>query len=101
MTAILAEVDKNVGFVPNLMAAMADSPPAPLVYTKSDLILHDALLTQQEQQVVQLVVSLLNGCGYCASARSELGEANGVSHAYVVAIRHGEMPQDLRVRELV
>lgn len=40
------------------MAALADSPAAPLVYTKSDLIMHDALLIQQEQQVV----SLCNGC---------------------------------------
>ena len=99
--ATLAEVERDVGFVPNLMALMADSPAAPRVYTKSDLIMRDALLTQQEQQVVQLVVSLFNGCHYCASAHSKLGEVNGVSHADVVAIRHGETPQDKRVAELV
>ena len=62
--------------------------------------MRDALLTQQEQQVVQLVVSLFNGCQYCASAHSKLGETNGVSHADVVAIRHRETPQDGRVAEL-
>ena len=29
--ATLAEVENDVGFVPNLMASMADSPAAPLV----------------------------------------------------------------------
>jgi AhpD family alkylhydroperoxidase len=99
--ATLAELEKDVGFVPNLMAAMADSPAAPLVYTKSDVIMHDALLTLQEQQVVQLVVYLFNGCAYCSSAYSKLAEANGVSHADVVAIRHGKAPQDEHVAELV
>jgi AhpD family alkylhydroperoxidase len=99
--ATIAEVEKDVGFVANLMAAMADSPAAPLVYTKSDVIMHDALLTQQEQQVVQLVVSLFNDCAYCSSAHSKLAEANGVSHADVVAIRHGKAPQDQHVAELV
>ena len=63
--------------------------------------MHNAYLTQKEQQVVQLVVSLFNGCHYCSSMHSKFSEVNGVSHEDVLAIRHGEPPKDKRVGDLV
>ena len=86
----LAEIENDFGFIPNLLQEMSKSPAAPLVYTKTEAIMHQAYLTQQEQQVVQLVVSLFNGCHYCASMHSKFSEANGVSHEDVLAIKFEE-----------
>jgi AhpD family alkylhydroperoxidase len=97
----LAEIEKDFGFVPNLLREMSKSPAAPLVYTKTEAIMHNAYLTQQEQQVVQLVVSLFNECHYCSSMHSKFSEVNGVSHDDVLAIRNGEKPKDQHIADLV
>ncbi|MFI4911790.1 MAG: carboxymuconolactone decarboxylase family protein [Sedimentisphaeraceae bacterium JB056] len=97
----LAEVEKDFGFVPNLLGELAKSPAAPLVYTKSDLLMHNAHLTQQEQQVVQLVVSLYNGCQYCSSMHSKFSEVNGAEHDDILAIRKGEYPKDKHLGNLM
>ena len=55
----------------------------------------------KEQQVVQLVVSLFNGCNYCSSMHSKFSEVNGVSHEDVLAIRNGEKPKDQHIADLV
>ncbi len=96
-----AEIEKDFGFVPNLLKEMSKSPAAPLVYTKTEAIMHSAYLTAKEQQVVQLVVSLFNDCHYCSSMHSKFSEINGVSHEDVLAIRKGEFPQDKHVGNLV
>lgn len=97
----LVEIKKDFGFVPNLLQEMSRSPAAPLVYTKTEGIMHNAYLTQQEQQVVQLTVSLFNGCHYCSSMHSKFSEINGVSHKDVLAIRNGEPPKDKHIADLV
>ena len=97
----LAEIEKDFGFVPNLLREMSKSPAAPLVYTKTEGIMHHGLLTAKEQQVVQLTVSLFNGCHYCSSMHSKFSEVNGVSHADVLAIRDGKAPKDQRTADLV
>jgi AhpD family alkylhydroperoxidase len=97
----LAEIEKDFGFVPNLLKEMAKSPAAPLVYTKTEGIMHNAYLTDKEQQVVQLVVSLFNECGYCSSMHSKFSEVNGLSHEDVLAIRNGKFPQDKSMGDLV
>ncbi|NDV27554.1 carboxymuconolactone decarboxylase family protein [Desulfovibrio sp. JC010] len=99
--ATMAEVENDFGFVPNLMKEMAKSPAAPLVYTKTEGIMHGGHLDAMEQQVVQLVVSLFNGCNYCSSMHSKFSEVNGVSHEDVLAIRKGETPKDKHVGDLV
>ena len=67
----LTEIEADFGFVPNLLKEMSQSPAAPLVYTKTEHIMKNAYLDAREQQVVQLVVSLFNGCNYCSSMHSK------------------------------
>ena len=95
----LAEIKNDFGFVPNLLAEMSKSPAAPLVYTKTEAIMHNAYLTAQEQQVVQLVVSIFN-CHYCSSMHSKFSEINGVSHEDILALRKGGYPKDKHLGDL-
>jgi len=97
----LAEIEKDFGFVPNLLKEMSESPAAPLVYTKTEHIMKNAYLDAKEQQVVQLVVSLFNGCKYCSSMHSKFSKVNGLSHEDVLAIRRGDYPEDKDIGNLV
>ena len=97
----LAEIKKDFGFVPNLLNEMSKSPAAPLVYTKTEGIMHKGYLTPMEQQVVQLTVSLFNGCHYCSSMHSKFSEVNSLSHEDVVAIRTHKNPKNKRAGDLV
>lgn len=75
---VLSRVKERYGFVPNLAAHVAESP---LVL---DAVLHLAgafdksSLTAQEQQIVLLTVSTLNGCGYCRTVHTALARKANV-----------------------
>ncbi len=63
---IFDELQKNLGFVPNLYA----------YYAKNETALSDYLVFQnrkstlkaKEREIINLVVSQINGCKYCQSA---------------------------------
>jgi AhpD family alkylhydroperoxidase len=96
-----AKIKADFGFVPNLLVEMSKSPVTPLIYVESDKMMHDAYLTQKEQQVVQLATSVYNHCVYCTSMHSKFSELNGVSHEDVLAIRKGKELQDKHLNNLV
>jgi len=100
-TEALQEIEGQIGFVPNVLRELSASPVTPLIYTRTDALMHDqASLTQQEQQFVQLVASLFNDCNYCSSMHSKFSEINGATHADVLAIRDGKAPKDERLASL-
>lgn len=76
--AILTKVVERYGFIPNLAAFLAESP----VVLESLLNLAGAFdrttLTPQEQQLVLLTVSTLNGCDYCKLFHSGMGHIAGI-----------------------
>lgn len=86
--AIFDNLEKGLGFVPNLYAYFA----------KNDTALGDYLTLQnrkstlkaKEREVVNLVTSQINGCRYCQSAHTVLGKMNGFTEEQVVEIRHGQ-----------
>lgn len=79
---------KALGMVPNLYAAMAWSDNALPKY----LAFQGAKtsLSNKEKEVVNLVVSEVNGCRYCQSAHTVLGKMNGLSDEEILRIRKGD-----------
>ncbi len=73
--AIFDNLDKMVGFVPNLYAIFAHSENALSNY----LTLQNAKssLRGKEREIINLVVSQLNGCKYCLSAHTQMAKMNG------------------------
>ena len=73
--AIFDNLQKGLGFVPNLYA----------YYAKNETALGDYLALQnrkstlkaKEREVINLVTSQINGCRYCQSAHTEMGKMNG------------------------
>jgi uncharacterized peroxidase-related enzyme len=97
---MLAEVGRGLGFVPNLMGVLAESPAALEAYLTLSKIFDSSSLTTVERQVVLLSVSFENGCDYCMAAHSGLALMQGVPEGVVSALRDGTPIADARLEAL-
>lgn len=96
---LLAGIEKAVGFIPNLYS----------YYSKSDTALGDYLalanrktnLKAKEKEVVNLVVSEINGCDYCLSAHTAIGKMNGFTEDQILELRKGHASFDQKIDALV
>lgn len=96
--AIFDNLQKNIGFVPNLYAYFA----------KNDTALGDYLAFQnrkstlraKEREIVNLVTSQINGCRYCLSAHTAIGKMNGFTDEQVLEIRGGDAHFDAKLDAL-
>ncbi|NCN70429.1 MAG: carboxymuconolactone decarboxylase family protein [Rhodoferax sp.] len=80
---------KQVGFIPNMYANMANAPAMLSTYLHGyALFRSESGFTPAEQEVVFLVVSQYNGCNYCTAAHSMLADKmSGVPKDVLQAIR--------------
>lgn len=85
--AIFDNLQKGLGFVPNLYA----------YYAKNETALGDYLALQnrkstlnaKEREVINLVTSQINGCGYCQAAHTAIGKMNGFTDEQIIGLRKG------------
>ena len=83
---IFDNLQKALGFVPNLYATMAYSTNGLerfLAYQNAK-----TSLTNKEKEAVNLVVSQVNNCVYCQSAHLVLGKMNGFTEEQLLDIRN-------------
>ena len=80
---------KQVGFIPNMYANMANAPGVLSTYLHGyALFRSESGLMPAEQEVVFLAVSQVNGCNYCTAAHSMIAEKmSGVPADVLQAIR--------------
>jgi uncharacterized peroxidase-related enzyme len=97
--AIFDNLNKALGFVPNLYAAFAYSDSALGNYLQFQNA--PSSLTKKEREVVNLVVSQVNDCRYCQSAHTVIGKMNGFTEEQVLQIRAGEAPFNAKFDALV
>ena len=96
--AIFENLQKALGFVPNLYATIAYSDNGLgrfLAYQNAK-----TSLSNKEKEAVNLIVSQINGCVYCQSAHLVLGKLNGFSDEQLAEIRHGKS-SDAKLHSLV
>jgi uncharacterized peroxidase-related enzyme len=84
-SAVLAKVKDRYGFIPNLAAYVAESPAALNGLMALAGSFDATSLSPQEQQVVQLTVSVLNGCAYCRTVHAALGRKAALDDATLQA----------------
>lgn len=96
--AIFDNLQKGLGFVPNLYATFGYSENSLATY----LTLQNAKssLSKKEREVVNLVVSQVNDCRYCQSAHTVLGKMNGFTDEQILEIRTGEASFDAKFNAL-
>lgn len=84
---IFDNLNKALGFVPNLYATYAHSDTA----LENYLTFANAKtsLTAKEKEVVNLAVSQVNDCIYCLSAHTAIGKMNGFTDEQILELRAG------------
>ncbi|MCG6657458.1 carboxymuconolactone decarboxylase family protein [Halomonas campisalis] len=99
---LLEQANEKLGFVPNMYQGMAKAPGVLDTYLHGyELFRQDSGFTPPQQEVVFLTISRLNGCGYCMSAHSMLGEKMSQVPADVLeAIRNDQPIPDMRLATL-
>lgn len=86
--AIFDNLNKALGFVPNLYATYAHSDTALENYL--NFANAKTSLSAKEKEVVNLAVSEVNSCVYCLSAHTAIGKMNGFTDAQILELRAGE-----------
>jgi len=96
----LAEVNKQFGFVPNLMAYMAESPILLKAYKALGELFAASTLNKTEQQVVLMTINRLHDCRYCMSGHTKVSELSGVDMNAINAIRDDKPIDDCKLGAL-
>jgi AhpD family alkylhydroperoxidase len=96
--ALFDNLKKGLGMVPNLYATLALSEHALGNY----LAFQNAKssITGKAREVVNLVVSQVNGCEYCLAAHTVIGGMVGFKPEQIVEIRHGGASFDAKLDAL-
>ena len=84
----LHEIQKRLGFIPNLVSALADAPAALEGYLALDRAWNHSSFTAEERQIVQLAASVENSCRYCAALHTTMLKAMRTAPATIAAIRN-------------
>ena len=84
---IFSQLEKGLGFVPNIYAAFAHSETA-----LGNFLAIGAAKTSfsaKEKEVINLAVSQVNNCVYCLSAHTAIGKMNGFTEEQTLELRAG------------
>ncbi|MFA0964014.1 carboxymuconolactone decarboxylase family protein [Roseivirga sp. BDSF3-8] len=96
--AIFSNLEKGLGFVPNLYATFAYNDTALGDYLT--LQNRKSTLTAKEREVINLVVSQVNECNYCLAAHTALAKNLKFSDEEILSIRTGELPGNQKLNAL-
>jgi AhpD family alkylhydroperoxidase len=92
----LAQLEQNVGFIPNLAATIAGSPVALGGFVGMQSALRGSSLTPAEREIVGIAVSRENGSPYSMAAHSTFAERVGLAPDEIAALRDGGTLADAR-----
>ena len=95
-------IQKDFGFIPNLMATFANSSEMLKGYLALDAEWDKTSFTPQQRNFAVLAASLENECGYCVAAHSTVAKAfQKVPAETVAAIRAGKPTGDKKTDALI
>ncbi|WP_444927854.1 carboxymuconolactone decarboxylase family protein [Microbulbifer sp. TRSA002] len=96
----LEAAKKKMGFVPNLMATMAESPVMVESYLTLMGIFDKSRLSETEREIILMTNSRLNGCTYCMAAHTAVCKMAGVDENLIKALRSGKKLDDPKLEAL-
>lgn len=95
---ILNSLEIKIGMVPNIYATYALSDSALNRYLT--FANGKTSISAKEKEVINLVVSQVNGCTYCQAAHTAIGKMNGFSDDQILSIRKGDASFDPKLKAL-
>jgi alkylhydroperoxidase family enzyme len=96
----LQGLQQAVGFIPNLAATMAESPPLLASFVNAFGNLHGGTFTGQHKQTLLLTNAVANACSWAVAFHSTLALKEGVPSDDVRAIREARPPKDAQLAAL-
>ncbi len=87
---LLQGVESSLGFAPNIMRTMANSPAVLQGYLDFSRALSKGNLSPKVREQIALAVSEANNCQYCLSAHSAIGRSVGLSEEAIEDSRKAE-----------
>jgi uncharacterized peroxidase-related enzyme len=97
--AIFDNLQKGLGFVPNLYAYFAKNNTALPDYLA--LQNRKSTLSAKEREVINLITSQINHCRYCQSAHTAISKMNGFTDEQIIEIRKGAASFNPKLNALV
>src|SRR5262245_9894986 len=97
---LLQNLKESVGMIPNLAAAMAESPQLLQGFLAVRDIYQGGTFTAAEIQVLSLTAAFENGCAWCMAFHTMLARKDGVSQPSIDALRDGRSPVEPRLGAL-
>lgn len=96
----LAKAKARFGFVPNILAGLAEAPAALEAYMTAMEIFQRTAFSEIERDVILITISAYNECSYCVAAHSTAGAAHGLSADDLANLRAGRPLADARLEAL-
>lgn len=96
--AIFNQLEKQIGFVPNLYATFAHSEHALKDYLAYQG--RKSSLRGKEKEVINLVVSQVNECAYCLAAHTAMAKGHKFTDEQILEIRTGRATFDAKLDAL-
>jgi AhpD family alkylhydroperoxidase len=97
---LLEGPQKALGFLPNLLSGLANSPATLASYVELSKHFAKVGLTGIEMQTVLIVASVENACAYCVAAHSTFATNLKIDPAALAALRAGGAPPDAKLAAL-
>lgn len=97
---LLEKAKGKFGFIPNMLAVMAESPATVKGYLTLSGILEESAFTPAERQILLLTTARENGCEYCVAAHTMGAIKANAAKEVVDAIRDDTPIADERLAAL-
>ncbi len=97
---LLKGIQSSYGFIPNLLANMAEAPALLESYTTLAGIFDKTSLTETERQIILMTNNRLNDCTYCMAAHSWIAENKAVPADVIASLREGTAIADPKLEAL-
>ena len=85
--ASLAEVEYQLGFIPNIFTILANSELSLSAFMALNQSFSESSFTAEEKELIQLVVSLHNECDYCVAGHTAFIAMNALPLEIVDALK--------------
>lgn len=97
---LLKNAEKQIGFIPNLLAVMAESPALLEAYQSLNKLFEKTAFTVTEKQLVLLSISRYRNCSYCLAAHGTVAKMQKVPADIVFAVYYNQPIGDGKLEAL-
>lgn len=92
--AMLADVRSTLGFVPNVLGVIANSPLALQAFIEMNGRFAESSFNATDREIIQIATSVENECGYCVAGHSAFARTQGVPGEVIDALRDSRAIDD-------